>query len=59
MNLKDANGWERAKAANTDPYGNAVLIYAERWADLMEQRMASGAKLEDIADVTPGENHRI
>lgn len=36
MELKDAPGWEMAKAANTDAYGAACINYAERWANLME-----------------------
>lgn len=33
-----------------DPYSNAVVQYAERWANLMESRIASGDKIVDIAD---------
>lgn len=50
MTLTDADGWEQAKAANTDPYGGAVMTYAERWARIMEARMNHGERLEDIAD---------
>jgi hypothetical protein len=49
MELKDADGWATARAANTDPYGKCCLDYAEQWADLMEMRMQDGAALEDIA----------
>lgn len=52
MELKDADGWAKCKANNDDPYGACVVRYAERWADLMETEMASGAKLEDIAKET-------
>jgi len=38
------------KKNNEDPYENAVVQYAERWADLMEANMSEGAKLSEIAD---------
>lgn len=50
MSLADSEGWEKAKKANSDPYGGAVITYAERWARLMEARMAKGEKIADIAD---------
>jgi hypothetical protein len=50
MTLKDADGWAKANAANRDGYGGAVMSYAERWARVMEARIARGEKLEDIAD---------
>jgi hypothetical protein len=55
MKLKDPEGWAKHKAANTDPYGNAILTYAERWADLMEEHLANGEKLEDFAQKTSHE----
>ena len=39
--------WDEGFAKNDDPYGRAVYVYAERWADLMEAEMAKGATLED------------
>ena len=33
-----------------DPYGGAVISYAERWAEMMESRMEKGEKLEDVAN---------
>lgn len=50
MTLADADGWEKAKAANSDPYGGAVMTYADRWARMMEARMAKGERIADIAD---------
>lgn len=50
MTLRDAEGWAKSCAANTDGYGGAVMSYAERWAKLMEVRMGKGEKLADIAD---------
>ena len=47
MELKDAEGWAKAKAANTDPYGGRVMSYAEDWANLMEA---------ETGDAEPGSN---
>jgi hypothetical protein len=46
--MKYAVGKEQAyadwKAKNDDPYGNACFVYAEHWAELLEQRIsAAGA----------------
>lgn len=49
MKLRDEDGWKKAVAANTDPYGAAVIHFAERWADLMEERLAKGGTFDDIA----------
>lgn len=37
MRLKDAEGWQKSREANTDPYGKATMDYAERWAEMMEK----------------------
>lgn len=50
MTLRDASGWKKACDANKDGYGGAVMTYAERWARLMEARMAKGERIADIAD---------
>lgn len=50
MTLRDPEGWEKAKAANTDPYGGAIMTFAERWAMLMEIFINKGGKIPDIAD---------
>src|SRR5208337_3274142 len=39
-------------AKNQDGYGKAVVDYGECWAALMEESLAGGKKLEDIADGT-------
>jgi hypothetical protein len=44
--------WEKGLANNTDPYGRRCFTYAADWAALMEQQMAKGKKLEDIAEAT-------
>ncbi len=55
MELANGTGWQAARAANTDPYGKAVLDFAERWADLMEAKMATGETLEAVAESTSHE----
>jgi hypothetical protein len=41
------------KAKNEDdPYGLEIFRYAEAWADMMEEKLGEGAKLEDIAKDT-------
>jgi len=47
--------WDNCKQINSDPYGSCAVRYAERWADLMEAKLAEGAKLEDIANATSHE----
>lgn len=49
MKLKDAEGWKKTVEANQDDYGSGVMRYAERWANLMEERMADGAAVADVA----------
>jgi len=39
-------GWNN----NEDPYGRRCFTFAQGWADKMEERMAAGAKLEDVAE---------
>lgn len=34
---------------NDDPYSRRCFTYAEQWAELMEQEMATGKRLEDVA----------
>lgn len=55
MKLKDAEGWKKTVEANTDPYGACGIRYAERWADLMELKLAEGIKLADVANATSHE----
>lgn len=45
MRLRDEDGWKKTVAANTDPYGHAGVSFAERWADLMEERMAGDVSM--------------
>lgn len=39
LTLRDPEGWQKAVEANKDPYGGAVIVYAEKWARIMEARM--------------------
>lgn len=38
------------KERNSDPYGAAVLRYAERWADTMESLVAEGKQVGEVAE---------
>lgn len=44
-----APDWQKALEANPDPYGRAVLVFAEQWANAMEREIAAGKRLEDVA----------
>jgi hypothetical protein len=55
IELADADGWRAFVENNTDPYGGAVVTYAERWARLMQVRLAAGESLAAIADATSSE----
>jgi hypothetical protein len=55
MKTTDQAAWDNAVEINGDPYGAATIRYTERWADLMEARIAEGAALEDIAKATSHE----
>ena len=55
MKVSNQEAWDEWLAGNQDPYGKAVMEYAERWAGLMESRLAGGAELEDIAKDTSHE----
>lgn len=43
------------KAKNGDGYGSGIFRFAERWADLMEARVADGAAVGEIANETSRE----
>lgn len=50
MTLRDAAAWQSWVTANTDPYGHACITFAERWARLMETRIAAGESLAECAE---------
>lgn len=56
--LIDAEAWDKTVKANSDAYGACAVRYAARWAWLMEQRLAAGATVADIADETSHEADR-
>ncbi len=49
MEVKNKALWDECVKNNQDPYGGAAIRFTERWADLMEAKMAEGKALEDIA----------
>lgn len=58
MTFKDAEAealWAKGLANNQDPYGNAIYRYASEWATRMEQEIAKGRSVEEIADRTSHE----
>lgn len=55
MEIVNQEHWQKWVDSNTDPYGSGVIRYAERWADLMEQKISTGKKLADIASETSHE----
>lgn len=50
MTVRDEKEWKEIVAANIDGYGQGVISFAERWARLMERRMANGDALEACAE---------
>lgn len=42
--------WEDLKVKNQDVYGKGILRYAENWANIMEDLLAQGSSLPDIAE---------
>lgn len=52
IELSNADGWNKFKKLNTDPYGGACVRYAEDWAKLMQVEFAAGKKIVDCAKQT-------
>lgn len=48
--MRDEAGWQKSLDANTDDYGAAGMRYADKWARIMEGRIAAGETLESCAD---------
>ena len=55
MELKNKEAWDETVKINDDPYGSATVKYAEMWAMLMEEAVARGFTLEEIAKETSSE----
>lgn len=49
MDISNEASWKECREHNTDPYGNAVIRFAEAWANVMEREMAAGRMLHDVA----------
>jgi hypothetical protein len=49
MSLSDPDAWAHGLALNTDGYGSAVYRYAEKWARIMEARLAAGQTIQECA----------
>jgi hypothetical protein len=49
MKFKNKEAWDKGVKKNTDPYGAAVYIYAQQWANLMEEKVKKGHSIEKIA----------
>lgn len=56
MTFKDKPEWDKFAEANAGSgYGEAILGYAEKWADTMEARLANGETVEQCAKTTSQE----
>lgn len=55
IHLSNQKVWDTWQTNNQGPYGQGVMRFAERWAVLMENSMASGADLPAIAERTSHE----
>lgn len=55
INGKEAEYAEYVAKNSNDGYSRCVVDYTEAWANLMEEKIASGAKIEDIAKDTSHE----
>ena len=52
MKIKDKEAYDRMKSENKNGYGAVIIRYAEKWAKLMEEKMAQGKTIKDIAKDT-------
>lgn len=52
MEFSDKAGWDKFVESNQDPYGNACVKYAERWAMLMQPLIANGQSVANCANET-------
>lgn len=48
--IVDEKLWKELVAKNSDPYGSGVMRYAAKWANMMEEQIKAGKKLEEIAE---------
>ena len=52
MQLKNESAWAEYKEKNQDDYGKAIIDYAERWGNLMEEKFNKGYSLNEVAEAT-------
>lgn len=55
INQKEYDAWKAKQVdgnGDPEPYGLECFNFAERWANVMEKKMAKGEKLENIAKQT-------
>ena len=50
MEVLDEAVYQDWKDKNKGGYGGAIFDFAERWANLMEPKLANGLHIKDIAD---------
>lgn len=50
FSIKNQDAWDKIVAENDTDLSRGIVYFAARWANLIEAKMAEGAKLEDIAD---------
>ncbi len=55
MKISNQNAWQDWVDNNKDFYSKGIIDYAERWANMMEEKMAEGMSLENIAKDTSHE----
>lgn len=48
--VRDVEAWNKWQASNQDDYGKGVIDFAQRWARLMQKRMADGEDLGSVVD---------
>jgi hypothetical protein len=51
FSLKDADGWAKTVAANTDGYGACGMRYAARWANMAEAAMVATDRTETTSEI--------
>lgn len=49
MKIKDQALWDSYVVNNQDGYGAAIMSFASRWANAMEEEMGKGIPLKDCA----------
>lgn len=50
MEISDEEAWKEWQENNQDPYGSAVIRFAENWARIMQVCMSNGESLEECAE---------